>query len=83
MSIGGKWSLINQLTFSQDKSSPLHPVCEKGYTSLAKILIENGAEMNAHNEVRAWAHHGSGNLRRNCHFVVTLVFVCMKTINLI
>lgn len=53
--MGRRCSLINHQTFSQVKSSPLHLVCEKGYSSLAKILIENEAEMNAHNQVGAWA----------------------------
>lgn len=51
MSMGRRCSLMNHLTFSQAESSPLHPVCEKGYTSLAKILIDNGAEMNTRNQV--------------------------------
>lgn len=71
--MGRRWGLINQLTFSQVKSSPLHLVCEKGYTSLAKILIENGADMNAHNQVGAWESPGPGNLKINYYFVVILV----------
>lgn len=36
---------------SQNKSSLLHPVCERGHFPILKLLIERGAQLNAQNQV--------------------------------
>lgn len=61
------------VSYFQSRSSPLHPVCERGHFPIVKLLISNGAQMNAQNQARNFRIH------TKVHFKLNLSIYCYIT----